>query len=70
MRPTCVLGVLNYFQIGTQKVTPGGTRTRNPQIRSLVLYPLSHRGDLEASHRATEVKKNYHVRGSNPRPID
>ncbi len=26
--------------------THGGTWTRNPQIRSLVLYPLSHEGDV------------------------
>ena len=27
-----------------KRSTSGGTWTRNPQIRSLVLYPLSHRG--------------------------
>jgi hypothetical protein len=26
-----------------QKFIPGGTRTRNPQIRSLMRYPLRHR---------------------------
>ena len=26
------------------KSTPGGTRTRNPQIRSLMRYPLRHWG--------------------------
>ena len=25
-------------------ITPGGTRTRNPQIRSLMRYPLRHWG--------------------------
>ena len=37
----------NWFQIDIfrlLKSTPGGTWTRNPQIRSLVLYPLSHEG--------------------------
>ena len=27
--------------------TPGGTRTRNPQIRSLMRYPLRHWGTWE-----------------------
>jgi hypothetical protein len=29
-----------------KKRTHGGTRTHNPQIRSLMLYPLSHAGGI------------------------
>ena len=28
--------------VAHQKTIPGGTRTRNPQIRSLMRYPLRH----------------------------
>ena len=34
------------------KTTPGGTRTRNPQIRSLMRYPLRHWGYPRLSHRS------------------
>ena len=35
----------NNCKTKKKRRTLGGTRTRNPQIRSLVLYPLSHEGD-------------------------
>ena len=43
-----------------KKSTSGGTWTRNPQIRSLVLYPLSHRG---------RTKKKIQAAGVEPAPL-
>ena len=37
-----------YSKIGNQLIgAPGGTRTHNPQIRSLVLYPVELRAQLQ-----------------------
>ena len=39
------------------KNTHGGTRTRNPQIRSLMLYPLSHTGYVHTQLIVKQTKK-------------
>ena len=41
---TCCRRLFQVLRIGQKDHTPGGTRTRNPQIRSLMRYPLRHWG--------------------------
>ena len=53
-------------------ITSGGTWTRNPQIRSLMLYPLSHRGFLticQSSDSLVVMTSALHAEGRefNPR---
>ena len=42
---TCCRLDCKVLRIRQKDHTPGGTRTRNPQIRSLMRYPLRHWGD-------------------------
>ena len=57
------------------KSVPGGTRTPNPQIRSLMRYPLRHwdnmtqtNNDNNLNHAKRSLKKKYSGRGLNSRP--
>ena len=44
------------------KGTPGGIRTHNPKIRSLMRYPLRHEGLAGSKPTLENVEKNHRVR--------
>ena len=45
-------------KLGYKKTVPGGTRTPNPQIRSLMRYPLRHWDTDWSEKEVAELKKN------------
>ena len=57
---------LDHWPFALQNNTPRGIRTLNPQIRSLMRYPVAPVGHLLEIYRFFPRTKRFLVRDSNP----